>query len=82
MQNEEARAEILGAIGHVDLVVVFDEDTPRDLIARLEPDLLTKGADYKVEDIVGGDIVRQNGGRVLTIDLVQGHSSTRLINRR
>lgn len=82
VQNEEARAEILGAIGHVDLVVVFDEDTPLDLIARLEPDLLTKGADYKVEDIVGGDIVRQNGGRVLTIDLVPGHSSTRLINRR
>ena len=82
VQNEEARAEILGAIGHVDLVVVFDEDTPRDLIARLEPDLLTKGADYKVEDIVGGDIVRQIGGRVLTIDLVPGHSSTRLINRK
>lgn len=82
VQNEEARAEILGAIGHVDLVVVFDEDTPRDLIARLEPDLLTKGADYRIEDIVGGDIVRQAGGRVLTIDLVPGHSSTRLINRR
>lgn len=82
VQNEEARAEILGAIGHVDLVVVFDEDTPRDLIARLEPDLLTKGADYRIEDIVGGDIVRQLGGRVRTIDLVPGHSSTRLINRR
>lgn len=82
VQNEEARAEILGAIGHVDLVVVFDEDTPLDLIARLEPDLLTKGADYRIEDIVGGDIVRQNGGRVLTIDLVPGHSSTRLINGR
>jgi D-beta-D-heptose 7-phosphate kinase/D-beta-D-heptose 1-phosphate adenosyltransferase len=82
VQNEEARAEILGAIGHVDLVVVFAEDTPRDLIARLEPDLLTKGADYKVEDIVGGDIVRQAGGRVLSVDLVPGHSSTHLINRR
>lgn len=82
VQDEEARAEILGAIGHVDLVVVFDEDTPRDLIARLEPDLLTKGADYRIEDIVGGDIVRQAGGRVRTIDLVPGHSSTRLINKR
>lgn len=82
VQDEEARAQILGAIGHVDLVVVFDEDTPLDLIAQLEPDLLTKGADYRIADIVGGDIVRQNGGRVLTIDLVPGHSSTRLINGR
>lgn len=82
VQSEEARAEILGAIGHVDLVVVFDEDTPLDLITRLEPDLLTKGADYRIEDIVGGDVVRQNGGRVLTIDLVPGQSSTHLINRR
>lgn len=82
VQNEEARAEILGAMGHVDLVVVFDEDTPLDLIARLEPDLLTKGADYRIEDIVGGDLVRRNGGRVLTVDLVPGHSSTHLINKR
>jgi len=82
VQNEEARAEILGAMAHVDLVVVFEEDTPLDLIARLEPDLLTKGADYRIEDIVGGDLVRRNGGRVLTVDLVPGHSSTHLINKR
>jgi D-beta-D-heptose 7-phosphate kinase / D-beta-D-heptose 1-phosphate adenosyltransferase len=79
VQAEEARAAVLGAIGHVNLVVLFEQDTPVELIELLHPDLLVKGADYKVEEIVGADIVQKAGGRVMTVDLVPGQSTTRLI---
>ncbi len=81
VQTAEARAEILGAIEHVDLVLIFDEDTPRRLIERLLPDVLIKGADYAVESVVGADTVIAAGGRVVTIALVPGQSTTRLIDR-
>ncbi|HTR87106.1 MAG TPA: D-glycero-beta-D-manno-heptose-7-phosphate kinase [Reyranella sp.] len=81
VQNADARAAVLGAVEHVNLVVVFDEDTPRRLIERLQPDILVKGADYKVEDIVGADIVVRAGGKVMTVDLVPEQSTTRLIDR-
>ena len=77
--EEEARAAVLGAIGHVNLVVLFEQDTPVELIELLHPDLLVKGADYKVEEIVGADVVQKAGGRVMTVDLVPGQSTTRLI---
>ena len=81
VQSEEARAIVLGAIEVVDLVVLFDEDTPAQLIAELQPDLLVKGADYRVEDVAGADIVKANGGRVLLASLVPDQSTTTMINR-
>lgn len=80
VQGEEARATVLGAIKAVDVVTIFADDTPADLIARLAPDVLVKGADYAVDAIVGADTVREAGGRVLTVDLVPGQSTTRLIS--
>ena len=79
VQAEGARAAVLGAIGHVNLVVLFEEDTPVGLIEQLQPDLLVKGADYTIDQIVGADIVQKAGGRVMTVDLVPGQSTTRLI---
>lgn len=79
VQGQDARATVLGAIEAVDLVTIFADDTPADLVARLVPDVLVKGADYAVDDIVGADTVRAAGGRVLTVELVPGQSTTRLI---
>jgi D-beta-D-heptose 7-phosphate kinase/D-beta-D-heptose 1-phosphate adenosyltransferase len=75
------RAEVLAGLAAVDHLVVFEEDTPRDLIAALLPDVLVKGADWAAEDIAGGDEVRAAGGRVERIDLVPGVSTTDLIRR-
>jgi bifunctional ADP-heptose synthase (sugar kinase/adenylyltransferase) len=63
----------------VDAVVLFDEDTPYELIKAVRPDVLVKGADYKPEDIVGYDIVTSYGGKVETVDLVEGYSTTGMI---
>jgi D-beta-D-heptose 7-phosphate kinase / D-beta-D-heptose 1-phosphate adenosyltransferase len=82
VQTEVARAAVLGAIDQVDLVVIFEEDTPAQLIGDLVPDVLTKGADYRVDEIVGAELVRAAGGRVMTIDLLPGHSTTGLVNKR
>jgi D-beta-D-heptose 7-phosphate kinase/D-beta-D-heptose 1-phosphate adenosyltransferase len=81
VQPVEARAEVLAALEAVDLVVVFDEDTPRDLIARVKPTVLVKGADYTRDQVVGHDIVESYGGEVLLIDLVPGHSTTAMVER-
>jgi D-beta-D-heptose 7-phosphate kinase/D-beta-D-heptose 1-phosphate adenosyltransferase len=82
VQSEKARAEVLGAIKGVALVVVFEEDTPMALIEALRPDLLVKGADYDIDDVVGADFVQARGGRVLLVDLVPDQSTTRLLNAR
>lgn len=79
LQPAAARAAVLGAIAHVNVVVVFDEDTPARLIERLRPDVLVKGADYRLDQIVGAETVLANGGRVITASLVPGESTTRLI---
>ncbi len=79
VQTEGNRAAVLGAIDHVSLVVVFDEDTPSALIDLLVPDLLVKGADYKVEEIVGAETVIKAGGQVITVDLIPGQSTTKLV---
>ena len=81
VQDEESRAAVIGAMRSVDLVVVFDEDTPADLIAALSPDVLVKGADYAENEIVGAETVRASGGRVVRVPLVEGQSTTRLIRR-
>lgn len=79
VQTEGSRAAVLGAIEHVNLVVIFDEDTPATLIDLLMPDLLVKGADYRIEDIVGAETVIGAGGQVITVDLVPGQSTTKLV---
>jgi rfaE bifunctional protein nucleotidyltransferase chain/domain len=79
--NEGARAMILASLSFVTAVVLFDEDTPYDLIKLIQPDVLVKGADYKVEEIAGYDIVLGRGGSVETIELTKGYSTTALINR-
>ena len=81
VQNEAARAEVLGAMDCVDLVVIFSSDTPFELISDLKPDVLIKGADYGGEEIVGSDVVLAAGGRVERISIVEGHSTSDIIRR-
>jgi D-beta-D-heptose 7-phosphate kinase / D-beta-D-heptose 1-phosphate adenosyltransferase len=81
VQSETARAAVLSSLTSVDLVVIFDEDTPRELIAAIRPEILVKGADYRIEDVVGGDIVRAYGGRIILAELMPGHSTTATIKR-
>lgn len=76
------RAIVLAALEFVDYVVVFDEDTPQELISSLLPDVLVKGGDYQPEEIVGREIVEQYGGKVIVFPLVQGYSTTAIIERR
>lgn len=81
VQHEAARAAVLSALGDVDAVVIFGEDTPLDLITQLEPDVLCKGADYTEDAIVGADFVKARGGRVIRIPLVEGQSTSALVRR-
>lgn len=81
IQSEPARAVVLASLGSVDLVVPFEEDTPLELIRALRPDLLVKGADYRLEQVVGAELVQSYGGRVLLVPLVEGASTTRTIAR-
>ncbi|WP_296622271.1 D-glycero-beta-D-manno-heptose 1-phosphate adenylyltransferase [Marivirga sp.] len=81
VNNEHARARIVAALSFVDVVVFFSEDTPLSLIKQLIPDILVKGSDYKISNIVGADIVMENGGKVETIELVDGYSTTNIINK-
>lgn len=79
VNDERARAEVLGALGMVDHIILFGEDTPQKLIATLLPDVLVKGGDYKVEDIVGYEEVTAHGGLVTTIPIVEGYSTTGIL---
>jgi D-beta-D-heptose 7-phosphate kinase/D-beta-D-heptose 1-phosphate adenosyltransferase len=81
IQNQEARAAVLASLAAVDLVVVFDDDTPVALIAEIKPDLLVKGADYRLDEVVGADIVESYGGRVMLAPIVPGFSTTATIAR-
>ena len=81
INNEDTRAMVLGSLAFVDAVFLFDEDTPYELIKRVQPDVLIKGADYNKEDIVGYDIVKNNGGEIKTIELLDGYSTTNLIDQ-
>lgn len=81
LQDENTRALILSALQFVDAVVLFDEDTPYELIKFVQPDILVKGSDYKPEDIVGYDIVKNKGGEIKTVDLTQGHSTTNIVTK-
>ena len=81
VQPVQARAELLAALEAVDLVVVFDEDTPEKLIAQVKPTVLVKGGDYTRDEVVGREIVEALGGEVILIDLVPGHSSSAIVER-
>lgn len=81
INDEQSRAVLLAALEFVDAVVLFDEDTPYSLIETVRPDVLVKGADYKPEDIVGYDIVTSYGGIVETIPLVEGISTTKIVEK-
>ena len=80
INNENDRALVLAALSFIDYIILFEEDTPKNLIEQVRPDILVKGGDYKIEDIVGADFVQKNGGKVLTIPFVDGYSSTKIIN--
>jgi rfaE bifunctional protein nucleotidyltransferase chain/domain len=81
VNNENARAMVLSSFTFVDAIVLFDEDTPYNLIKTVRPDILVKGSDYKPEEIVGGDFVAANGGSIQTIDFLEGYSTTTIINK-
>ena len=81
IQSEAARATVMSSLASVDLVVLFAEETPLSLIEAIRPDVLVKGADYRPEQVVGADIVRRNGGKVLFVDLLPSQGTTATIAR-
>jgi D-beta-D-heptose 7-phosphate kinase/D-beta-D-heptose 1-phosphate adenosyltransferase len=81
VQQAHARAEVLAALQAVDLVVIFDQDTPLELIRRVRPKILAKGGDYRREEVVGHALVEEDGGQVILIDLVPGFSTTRIVRQ-
>ena len=81
VQNDVTRSTIVASLQFVDYVVFFDDDTPFNIIAKLIPDILTKGADYSIENIVGAQTVLENGGEVKTIELTEGYSTTKIIDK-
>tara|TARA_A100000164_G_C21880609_1_gene760067 strand:- start:68 stop:484 length:417 start_codon:yes stop_codon:yes gene_type:complete len=80
IENQIKRYENLKSISYVDEVIIFYENTPYDLINRIQPDVLLKGSDYSNKNIVGAEIVKKNGGKVITIELLQGYSTTKKIS--
>lgn len=81
VQDEFARAITLASFQFVNSVVLFDEETPYNLIKKIQPDILIKGSDYKPENIVGYDIVKAKGGEIVTIDFIDGYSTTSIIEK-
>ncbi len=81
IQDQQSRALILAAMQFVDAVILFDEETPQELISFLIPDILVKGSDYRIEQIVGADVVLNNGGKVETMDFVAGYSTSNIIEK-
>jgi len=81
INNETSRAMILASLKFATAVILFDEDTPYNLIKSIKPDILVKGSDYKPEEIVGYDIVKENGGEIITLDFLEGYSTSSIIER-
>jgi D-glycero-beta-D-manno-heptose 1-phosphate adenylyltransferase len=81
LQDQDSRALILASLFFVDAVVMFDQDTPLELIKLLKPDILVKGADYTEDKVVGADFVRQNGGEVVLLEYLEGFSTTNIENK-
>jgi len=78
IQDENARAYLIAALESISYVLIFNEDTPFEIISLLKPNVLVKGSDYAVENIVGSDIVIKNGGKVETIDFIEGYSTSKI----
>jgi len=78
---EDERAEVLAAVAGVDAVVVFDEDTPHQILSTLQPDVIVKGADWAADRIVGRDLVEARGGRVVRIPVAEGYSTSAIIEK-
>ncbi len=81
MQSEAARAAVLGSVAAVDLVCIYDEDTPEETLQALRPDLLVKGADYTIDTVVGAEFVQGYGGEVMLAELLPGHSTSATVQR-
>ena len=81
IKNQETRMNLLASLAVVDMVILFDETTPLQLIEAIVPDVLVKGGDWRIEDIVGSDIVLKNNGRVESLSFVEGNSTTALIEK-
>ena len=81
INDERTRANVLAGLASVDLIVFFDEETPYNLIKLLQPNVLVKGQDYEVEKIIGFDILKENGGQVITIPFLDGYSTSSLIKK-
>lgn len=78
---EAARARLLAALAAIDAVVIFDEDTPAALIEQVRPEVLAKGADYQIHEVVGADFVQSYGGQVALIEFVEGYSTSDIVRR-
>lgn len=81
IKDQDTRALVLASFSFVDYVILFNEDTPIKLIESISPNILVKGADYKKENVIGADIVEENGGEVVLISFVEGASSTNLVTK-
>ena len=81
IQNENDRAEIISELKSVDYVVIFSDETPLKLIQEVKPDILVKGGDWKIDQIVGSDFVIKNGGKVMSLCLVEGRSTTKIVEK-
>lgn len=81
INNEKARSIILSSLLFIDAVILFSDETPLKIIEGIIPDVLLKGNECRIEDIVGYDVVKSNGGRIITIDLVKGYSTTNIISK-
>ncbi|MFB6307228.1 MAG: D-glycero-beta-D-manno-heptose 1-phosphate adenylyltransferase [Flavobacteriales bacterium] len=81
LQDENSRAAIIASLFFVDAVIIFNEDTPYELISKLIPDILVKGGDWKESEIVGNEIVKNNGGEVKSIDFLEGYSTSGIIDK-
>lgn len=81
INNEDSRALLLAAFEFSDAIILFNEDTPYELIKYIQPDILVKGNDYKPEDIIGYDIIKNKGGEVKTLDFIDGFSSSSIIDK-
>ena len=81
VNDQLSRAVVLAGMSFVDAIIIFEEDTPLELITKIKPDVLVKGGDYKATEVVGADVVKQNGGEVKIIPLVEGYSTTAIISK-
>lgn len=81
IQDENSRAMLLASFACVDLVILFNEETPKLLIDSIIPNVLIKGSDYSIDQIIGGDTVVRNGGEVLTLDFIEGYSTSKIVSR-